>query len=155
MKLKDAIDKYTSKKHLIIILILGIVIMLLPNSTERTREKQIGQITQNSEKINEKELERVLKKINGIEDVDIFITYRNSGTDNYAYDIRKGSNQQEIEIIMSDDAPVISETENPEIEGILVVIKGKSLNKIELSNMIKSTTGVPLHRICIKISEGE
>lgn len=153
MNLKDTVDKLISKKKLLIVFVVGVLIMFVPNFNNHNKDNIKN--VELSEKINEEKLEKILKKIHGIDEADVFITYRDSGTINYAYDVSNNNNQQELEIKINDKSPVISRTINPKIEGVLVVVKGERFDEFDLCNAVKAATGAPLHRIYIKNSKGD
>ena len=153
MNIKNTVEKILTKKYLLYILLLGILIMVIPGfSGGNENEKHSRGF---AEKIDENRLERMLEKIDGIKSAEVFITYRDSGTVSYAYDIKSSDNQQDLEIKMSDKKPVVSKTINPRIDGILVVIEGENLSQSNLCNLVKASTGVPLHRICVVFSKGD
>ncbi|MBQ2897396.1 MAG: hypothetical protein IJE46_03615 [Clostridia bacterium] len=153
MNFKNTVDKFMNKKVLIAVFLIGILIMLFPDFKNEDGEKLSKM--EHSEKIDVASLEKTLKRIDGIDDVDVFISYCDNGTINYAYDTRSSNNQRELEIKMSDKKPVISRALNPKINGVLVVVEGAYIDEPELYSIVKAATGVPLHRICIKICKGE
>ena len=152
MKIKEILTKLKEKKYFLILLIIGIVIMLIPGKDEKnTTDNRIYSDCVN--KIEVEKLERVLKKINGVKSCDIFVTYDNNGENNFAYDISSGNNKQ-IEIKVNDDEPLLKSVYNPKARGIFALVEGK-INKNEVVKIIKAATGIPMHRIYVKISGEE
>lgn len=142
-----------SKKYMLIILMLGILIMLIPDMNDKSdNEKRITEEKMNTIEVTK--LEKMLKKINGVKSCDVLVTYENQGETNFAYDVREGTNT-ELEIKLSDKDPLIKSISNPEIRGIFVLVKGSTIEKNEVVHIIKGATGVPLHRIYVKVSEGD
>ncbi len=142
-KIKGLFDK----KTLLILFVIGVVIMLIPKGTNSKNENYTT--IDLNENIDEKKLENVIKEIDGVEKVKIFITYQDNGTLDYAYDISGSNTQRSVEIKMSDKKPVVAKSVAPKVAGILAVVKTKHINEIDLCNIIKSATGVPLHRISV------
>ncbi len=150
--MKKFFEKSISKKYLIIVLVAGILMMLLPglNVGERKKENNINSF----QKIDENKLKKIIEKIDGVEQADIFITYLDQGSTDYAYEISNSNNKNDLKIKLNDKQPVVYRNVNPKIGGILLVIKGSAVKESELCNVIKGATGVPLHRISVVISGG-
>ncbi len=152
MNFNEIVSRVKEKKFLLILLVVGIVIMLIPgNSEKNNKESRIYEERVN--RIETEKLEKILKKIQGVRSCEVFITYDNQGESNFAYDISSGSNRQ-LEIKLSDDEPLIKSVSNPKIRGIFVSVEGRA-NESEIVKIIKAATGAPMHRIYVKISEGE
>lgn len=154
MKLKSTIEKLLNKRNLLILLFLGIALMVFPDILGKN-EQACEQPALQNERIDEKALEKILIKLDSVEKVDVFVTYNDNGNTNYAYDVTSDTDSQELKIKMSKDTPLVTHTDNPRINGILVVVQGKNLSTLELCNIVKAATGVPLHRICVVVSKGE
>lgn len=149
----DLIKKLKGKKLLIILLVLGIVIMIIPEVSEKNKQESRIKID-NVNKIEVESLERILKKIRGVKVCDVFVTYDNMGKTKFAYDIRGGANK-DLEIKLSDDEPIIESVSNPEVRGVFAFLQGDGIDESEIAYIIKGATGVPLHRIYVKVSKGE
>ena len=124
--------------------------MIVPDMSGKDKSENSININ-NVNKIDVEKLEKILKKINSVSSCDIFVTYENQGENNYAYDVSSGSNK-ELEIKISDKEPLVKSVNNPKIRGIFVLVKGTGINVSEITHIIKGATGVPVHRIYVKIS---
>lgn len=153
MNLSEIIIKLKEKKLLLIMLVIGIAIMLIPGKADKKHQDNKMHY-ENIDKIETKSLERILNKISGVKSCNVFVTYENKGTNNFAYDVDTGVNRS-LEIKMNDDEPLIESIKSPEIRGIFVYIEGARINGGEIVKIVKSATGAPMHRIFVKISEGK
>ena len=148
--INELLKKFAEKKYLIFLLCIGILIMIVPDMSGKDKSENSININ-NANKIDVEKLEKILKKINSVSSCDIFVTYENQGENNYAYDVSSGSNK-ELEIKISDKEPLVKSVNNPKIRGIFVLVKGTGINVSEITHIIKGATGVPVHRIYVKIS---
>ena len=153
LNFKELLGKLQEKKYLLLLLVLGIAIMLIPGKAEE-RKSEKGNYINDTVKVETNKLEKMLKEIKGVKSCDILVTYDNQGENNFVYDVSSGNNRQ-LEVKLSNNEPLIKSVNNPKIRGIFVNIKGKTINSNEIMQIVKAATGTPLHRIYIKISEGE
>ena len=151
--IKEYLKKLAGKKILILMLVLGIVIMLIP-ADGKDNNPQGGITRENVNKIETDRLERIIKKIEGVRSCDVFVTYENQGENKFAYDVSAGTSKK-MEVILTKDSPVIESVSTPEVRGVFVLLQGAGIDESEIAHIIKGATGVPLHRIYVKISKGE
>ena len=146
-----AIKLFKDKKILILI-ILAIVFYVLSFFVGNSSPKEALPTTK-VEYLDEKKLEKILSNIEGAGNVMVYITYKNSGKNNIAYDMKNDSTSQEINVKTvgkqgSNDIYVLS-SEKPEISGVLVTATGadslEMINKIK--KCVKAATNVPYNKI--------
>jgi len=152
MKLNEALKKLAEKKILLILLVVGIIIMLISENTEK-KTQDIAVTKENTNRIEAKELKNIIKKIGGVKSCEVYVTYDNHGQTNFAYDVSTGTNTQ-MEIKLNDDEPLIKSTDNPKMRGIFELIEGDGIDSGEITQIVKAATGTPLHRIYVKLSGG-
>ena len=151
--INEWLKRLSSKKILIIFLVIGIVIMIIPGK-EKNNNQESKIMSGDVNRIETDRLKRIIKKIEGVSACDVFITYENQGENNFAYDVNTGTGKN-LEMILAEDNPVIESVSNPEVRGIFVLVQGTGVDEREITYIIKGATGVPLHRIYVKTSKGE
>ncbi|WP_300258678.1 stage III sporulation protein AG [Clostridium sp.] len=191
--LKDRISKILKQKNitnLIILLLLVIMIYLVVSyftgvnnitKSEKTNLEKVSKedVNSNSQKDSEvlsyqekqeKDLERILGKINGVGSVDVVINFQSSEVKVPALDNSsqkstteetdseggKRVNSQETDgdkIVMSNSSngsePVILKTEKPEVLGVMVVAEGAEDSKIkyEITKAISSLYNISVDKV--------
>jgi len=166
-------------ENLVLILVLVIIVMIVINSLgEDTKENiqlntastNMNHIISQKEKSQEEKLEEILSLIEGAGKVDALITYSNgieqvpmystkqSTTTVQETDKSGGSRKteevnNEQSVIYNEDGnskvPMIKQTINPKIVGVIVVSEGaNSLNvKENIMKAVEATLDVPAHRV--------
>ncbi|WP_096516511.1 stage III sporulation protein AG [Clostridium perfringens] len=191
--LKDKMSKILKQKNitnLIILLLLGIMFYLVVSyftgvnnitKSEKTNLEKVSKEDMNSnsqkdsevlsyQEKQEKDLERILGKINGVGSVDVVINFQSSevkvpAVDNSSQkstteetDSEGGTrvNSQETDgdkIVMSNSSngsePVILKTEKPEVLGVMVVAEGAEDSKIkyEITKAISSLYNISVDKV--------
>ena len=149
--------------HLLIVLALGVFLLVSSNffaspKNQKTDNKKSEEITDDN---IEKRLAETVKKIDGINDADVFITYENNGVKRHATNIKDdavtGENnvtvKKETSAVMkkegSLETPFVSEEILPQIRGVLIVASGADDLKLkeEIPVAISAVLGVPLHKV--------
>ncbi len=174
--------EYKNKKNffLLLILLLGIILMF---SGSFLRAPQRGEvITEKAEALPRDipletdlacALERILEHIDGISDVQVFITYatgkegvyarsHDDSTRNTLEVDREGGtrdigeiNRREDQVLLRDggggEAALLLKEIMPEIKGVLVVARGaeNSYLRLEVVRAIQSVLNLPVHRIAL------
>lgn len=165
-------------ENLVLILILIIIVIVVMNvpkkeTSENQKESVLNTI---STQVNEKEetlenkLENILSYIDGAGKVEVLITYQNGIEQVPMYNIKQNTviteeadkaggtrkteeTNQEQNIIFKENGnektPVIKQTINPEIIGVIVVAEGAGNLSVKESLMkaVEATLAVPSHRI--------
>lgn len=172
--------KNRKTENLVFFLIILIVTLIIINQIlkEDTSKKSYTNTTNTavlaSSEIKEtnqnlaKELEEILKKIQGVGNVSVLITYSESEitkvpmynennsqnsteeTDNSGTTKKTTSDTTQKEVVIgSDQNPVIQTIENPKIEGAIVTAEGASNIEVK-SNIVaavEAATGIATHKI--------
>lgn len=164
-------------ENLVLFLILFIIVIVVINSlgesnTVSTKIDNIDEkivVTNSKESMDEK-LEEILSLIDGAGKVNVLITYSNSVEEVPMYDTKQNTTKieesdksggtrrteeinNEKNIIFNENGnvktPVIKQTINPEIIGVIVVADGaNSLNvKADLIKAVEATLDVSAHRV--------
>ena len=174
--------KQISKSDWLIIALAGVLILiiLLPTKgkteeAKETKEKQTEAVTDTVTDTStslELQLESILSQVDGVGEVKVMITYKDSGTQVIEKDsdttnntseetdsgggsrITQENNKQETTVydeLENGSTPFVSKELKPEIEGILVVAQGgdKTLVKQNISEAVLALFQVEAHRIKI------
>ena len=168
MKLSDKIKplfKNDKNKMIMIIAVffLGILFLFFP-SVEKKPQKT-NEYFFDIEKIRaneEKRLEKMLSMMKGVEEANVYISYKDIGTIdvvNEEKDIsKKATSDNEIQterkpIYNSDKNTVIKKLSTPTISGVCVFYKGDDSKNIreELSRAVKGALGVEIYKIEIAL----
>lgn len=158
-----------------ILLIIVIVVMNVPkkeekNDVEKAISSQVEYNQLETEETLEERMEKILSYIAGAGNVDVLITYKNGieqvpmyntkqntviteEADNAGGTRKTEETNEEQSIVFkeegSEKTPVVKQTINPEIIGVIVVAEGaESLSvKENLIKAVEATLDVPSHRI--------
>ena len=160
-KIKNEIKKLFSDKKssnlLALLLIIGFILLainiLLPKSsdtkTEESKANMDNAISANQyEETEKKELINILKKIQGVGEVEVKINFEGDEVKVPAYETTKqntiteetdreggkrtnNQNNDSSKIVMATDKPYILTTEKPKVIGIVVVAQGASSSKVK------------------------
>lgn len=157
-KFFDKIKLNMNKKHLYLILIIGVLILIFSGQfsinkpVENSKSKSANSIED-----TEKKLSAILSKISGVGRVDVMITYETSGemiamsNDKILSEDDKESIDKEIVMKSSgsEKEPFISKEIKPVVRGVLVVAEGAEVQstKINLTRAVSSVLNVPINRV--------
>lgn len=147
--------------YLIITFFLGVLLMISGKRTEvRIKQASTPVLSENysteayssSEKDIEKELINILKKVEGVGDVDIIINY---GSTPEKVPLVESSAQSAGKIISVTDGsksePYILTEISPKIKGVVIVAQGG--NDINVSTILKNAVSgyldIPVHKISV------
>ena len=148
--------------HLLIVLALGVFLLVSSNFFASPKNHETNKKSEEMTADNiEKRLAETVKKIDGINDADVFITYENNGVKRHATNIKDdavtGENnvtvKKETSAVMkkegSLETPFVSEEILPQIRGVLIVASGADDLKLkeEITVAISAVLGVPLHKV--------
>ena len=148
--------------HLLIVLALGVFLLVSSNFFVSPKNHETNKKSEEMTADNiEKRLAETVKKIDGIDDADVFITYENNGVKRHATNIKDdavtGENnvtvKKETSAVMkkegSLETPFVSEEILPQIRGVLIVASGADDLKLkeEITVAISAVLGVPLHKV--------
>lgn len=158
-KLALWVKKY---KYVMIVLVLGIVLMLLPNGTEKSENTPIVEPEQKNSRleITEEQLEAVLSKIEGAGKVDVLLTYASGERTVFHGDERSSSDDsgqtQEYETVVitgsnRSEEPLVEQIMAPEYLGAVIVCQGAENPTVRLavSDAVSKATGLRTDRISV------
>ena len=153
--LTEKLKKKGYISFLYIIFIIGIVILLFANSIQEKKEDKPPEkeIASSGGLIDEEKLCSVLSKIKGVGDVNVMITYENSGTDNFLSDVTNEKSERSEKnvkkVVSSSGEPVIYERKTPKVKGVVVVCDGAASEsvKADVCRAVCALTGVYEHRV--------
>ncbi len=164
MKKEDFI-KYIGQimhtKSILVILIIGAILLLLPNGTEKARPDGPEETTFEAYRTEtERALKRILTKVKGAGEVEVFISLEDYGEVFYAMDGQgeesddAGAKEFSNVYVLKNDAgggesPLVLKNETPKIAGVLVVAKGAKNAQIkeQIISAVRAVTGVKAHRV--------
>jgi len=163
------IQKKIKPHYLIVLLLLGIILMIFSNQIS---QEKVGDTTQlvkkeqnsyNKYEDIENRLADIIRKIEGVDDCDVFITFENNGVKKHITNTSESttssegslSSKKDLSAVMEkksgSESPYISEETMPEIRGVLIVAKGTRQPKIdkEITSAVSAVLGVSLHKVKI------
>ena len=144
-----------NNKLILIIILVGVSFMLFCDGGEKREEikKDISVPVS-----DEKRLEEILSKINGVGKVSVMITYEATPEYDIAYEVNESKTQRDdnneitkdTSAVLSSGEPFVKRSIYPEIKGVLVVIgRGDSFIKREVQNAVSTAIGVAIHKVCV------
>ena len=155
------IKKFTKNyRYVLIILTVGIVLMMLPEVSTLTHKKTVTiQETPLTESAQEK-LCSILRKIDGVGEVDVLLTVATEGIVHYQEDTdRKLTNEtddQSHQTVIVTDADrnqtgLVSRQDAPIYRGAVVVCQGGDVPSVRLAvtQAVTSATGLKSDQICV------
>lgn len=165
MDFKKLFGQIKNTKVLLIIFIVGIVLLMMPGGNDTKEQKRLNESADDfilyQDKLK-KDLEKIISSIKGAGNVDVMITFYDSGNTYFAKDESESSTKSEGETAKSKDishvlksegssqeSPIITKKTYPEISGVLICAKGAKNPQIK-NNIIKAAQallGVKSHRI--------
>ncbi len=166
-KIIHILKKY---KHAVWILVIGIGLFLLPNSTKKTEVSD--SVPQNPHQLSaseyslimEERLESVLSQIYGVGEVDVILTLKQGEYTHYLSDRsgmtvtkEEGTTVEESEktVIVSQgnsyDEPIVTRKDYPIFQGALIVCEGggDAEVKLQLTQAVAALTNLSSHNITI------
>lgn len=177
-KLKNIFKDEKKKNENLIFFLLVLVITLfminrimkedkkIPNTKEKSSDLEFVKST-DLDNVLEKRLESILSKISGVGDVNVLITYSESGSILPLYN--ETSNNSKIEetvedgnkkttetveskkeiIVDSTSNPIVEKSINPKIEGAIITAQGAGNSKVKENIIlaVEAATGLASHKI--------
>ena len=133
------------------VLVLGIMLISGDMNTDNVKSAESIQTV-------ERELEKILSKVEGAGDVSVLINYSQSGEKILAYDMESNINEGEGEkennsrsqvVYDGNKMPVVLKEYMPKVEGVIIVAKGGNIESVK-NQLIAGTVallGVDEHKI--------
>lgn len=154
MNLSKLVMDKKSIYFIIGILIAGVMLLMGNNSDIKTISK-----TENTSSVNiNRELEKILSKVEGAGRVKVLINYNQSGEKILAYDMESNINEKESgkennsksEVVYDGNKmPVILKEYMPKVEGVIIVAQGGNIENVK-KQLIAGTVallGIDEHKI--------
>ena len=144
-----------SNKKMVLLFLIGLVLIFAGNILNGQSYNSENSKQYEGERLNVKLLKKILSNIEGAGNVEIFVTYDNSGVTEYAYDsktVRDEGESNEIKHVFSNKEPIITTNINAEIRGVIATATGADniYVKNKLIRCIKAVTGVGYDRISVE-----
>lgn len=154
MNLSKLVMDKKSIYFIIGILIAGVMLLMGSSSDIKTISK-----TENTSSVNiNRELEKILSKVEGAGRVKVLINYNQSGEKILAYDMESNINEKESgkennsksEVVYDGNKmPVILKEYMPKVEGVIIVAQGGNIENVK-KQLISGTVallGIDEHKI--------
>ncbi len=141
-------QNFKNKKY-IIILVFGVILLLIGNIS--VPEKK-AETTFSVQTVDESKLKKTLEKIDGAGKVEVFISYKNSGTKQIAQHVTRDESGVELAPEnIGDDFYVVS-VETPQITGVLITATGAADEQVKnrILRGAKYALGVPYSKITVE-----
>ena len=150
------------------IAVFAVLLLIIGNemtfSSQKISEETPAALSDRDE--NEIELEQILSSMAGVGNVDVIISYDGEISEQYAYNeertevlqedgTREIREKREMVLTDGDGAPVVTEREHPEIEGVLVSAEGASDDRVreKLIHAVASYLDIGKNRIDVTAME--
>ena len=148
-KLNDFLSKYANNKGLYIIIIIGIVLMLLPNPSGKKNDNSKPQ--KYDEYSDETRLSEILSKVDGAGKVDVMITYYGTSGYDLEFEEKRSDSSSENSAVMDGNSPFIKSEFYPKVKGVIIVSGGaeNSTVKKSLTDAAAAVLEVSSHKICV------
>ena len=151
------LNKIRDNKYLALAAIIGVILMLIPNSTsKKTEEKKSADFPDFSVSEQEKKLESILKSIDGAGDVKVMLTLESGTEQVFAYDSTVKENDEKNELVTVNNGsgvtkPVTVKYIYPKFLGAAVVCSGADSSKVRLSiiETVTAVTGLSADKISV------
>ncbi len=145
----------SKKIPLILTTLLCVGIFLVFSSNNRNSDITPGTIVESSQNTDEKskcesELESILSQIKGVGDVQVMIVYSSTDRKILEKDVDSYGNEKTVtKNESSDTEPFVVMTKYPDINGIIVVARGGSDNRVKniITECVSDVMGVPVHKV--------
>lgn len=147
-KIKNFAGKY---RYAVLVLAVGMVLMLLPTSGEKTDEaEEVPQVQENADVA--RELEEILGQIDGVGKVKVMLTVASGETTVYQFD-ENGENRDTVIITDSSrsEAGLIQQVNPPVYLGAIVVCQGgdSAVVRLDVIEAVSKVTGLGTDRISV------
>lgn len=150
MKYKEFL--LTNKKY-VLILLVGVILLVagnikLPKAKDTKEDTYLNPI-------DEKKLEKILEKIEGAGEVNVFITYKNNGKKQIAKEVSTSEENIDSKPEPINDEFYILSLDAPEITGVLITSSGAKDKDVKdrILRGAKHALGVPYHLIAVEQGE--
>lgn len=156
-----ALDIGKKYRYAILIVVLGLIFLLFPAKNTEKTEKQEETMLQQSEKTQDitKSLTNILKRIEGVGDVEVLLTFAAGEKVVYQtdHDITNGENgtSRVDTVIITDsnreETGLIQQIIPASYQGAIVVCKGADSPSVRLAivQAVANVTGLGADRICV------
>lgn len=161
VKWKELVQKYMNTKLCSIIIIIGIVLMCLPNtSSQKSTEKQMPEILSGDStgfvRDTEKRLKNILSGVSGVSDVSVMITVSDGGISIYEKNKENKNDGLKSELSLKPQGsgtsePVLVRKNLPTVLGVIVTAKGADNPETngKILSAVKAVLDVSAHRISV------
>lgn len=184
-KIFKILSNKSGKEKITIVVLIGILLLVisLPVSQDSTKEKSdstsdtaanqntgVSSDTSNYEEYLEEKIENALRKVEGVGDVSVVITLKNTSEKIIAADTdssesvitetdsaggvrstteKSNSNTNIYYDTDSGSSPYITKENMPEVEGVVIVAKGGGDGTVcaNITSAVEALLGVPTHKI--------
>ena len=160
-KWKELVQKYMNTKLCAIIIIIGIVLMCLPNEgSQKSTENQVSDVLSGDSAVfirdTEKRLKNILSGVAGVSDVSVMITVSDSGISIYEKNKENKKDELKSELSLKPQGsgtsePVLVRKNLPTVLGVIVTAKGADNPKTngQILSAVKAVLDVNAHRISV------
>lgn len=164
---RSSYGKMNKKNQLLIILLVGILLVVIAIPNDGIREETSGETKggesesqgQSYTQQMERRLENVLKKVEGVGNVDVMITYKSTSEKVVEKDTGQSDTATEETTVYNDTqdgakSPYVRMERMPEVEGVVVIAEGGN-NAVVVKNIteaVQALFDVDTHKI--KIMKG-
>ncbi len=154
-----------NNKYLFLIILVGVVFMLFSGGGgDKEKNKETNNITTDIYTNDEKRLKDILSEINGVDSVDVMITYSSSPKSDIAYEINQSKSQKEDgetskssdesydkQAIMSSGEPFVTQYTYPEVRGVVVVAEGvgQAAVRQRVIDAVTCAMGIAPHKVYV------
>ena len=157
-KLSDILQKY---KFVALIILIGIVLMLLPNNTQKKETKDGTQTNEIQDEINiEEELEEILKQTDGVGNVKVLLTKGEGEETIYQTDTESANKETErtkrsntVTVTDSDRSQtgLVKQVNPPTYLGAVIVCQGGDNPQVQLKVIDAVSKATGLGANCISV----
>ncbi len=155
--------KKIKSPYIIAALVAGLIMVILSNSfsdggKEKKEEKTDTEIPFNYEYAS-LQLKEIIGGIDGVSDVNVFVSYENYGSDRIASvrEVQSDSaktSEKTREVMEKDgstEKPFVREKVLPEVRGVIIAARGIKRKNLEekITDAVSAALGVPVHRVKI------
>ena len=162
---KETYEKIMNTKGLVIILIIGVLFLILPDSSTPNKKSKenisadYGINLAKYEKDLENKLSDILSTINGVEKVSVMITFSDCGRLVYSQEEQsersektiKGNQKPVLKNSTQGEEPILVKSELPKISGVLITAEGAESPTIRenITDAIKAVLDVSTKNISV------
>jgi len=158
-KTKEIAGLVKRYQYVLVVLLVGILLMVLPNTKtkETTAEEPVTE--ENSAESLERRLEALLEQVDGTGKTKVMLTLRKGTGYEYLSDmtteVRSDGEKKETQMVFASgsggDSPVLIGTTYPEYQGAVVVCEGGDRPSVRLAviDAVSSLTGLSASQIAV------